>query len=171
MGYSRKKCHRGRVAKLWNINPHCHWCGTKTERVDNTLEQPKVHPHSATFDHLYHKSEPQRRTRKGRNAGVLACYSCNQKRGRDAHIKSLPAWNRLLIRLKIPLPVWKIRKKIDQLKQHIKAFAKKANWAKRHIKYKLKGSNNVKETPKRTRKRPLRNSKSHGQAVRRTPQP
>jgi hypothetical protein len=114
MGYHRKKCNRKRVTNLWNKDPHCHWCGISTKRI--ALNQVRIQNDSATFDHLYHKSDPIRKTNKGRTAGVLSCYACNQKRGRDAYIKSLPAWNRLLIRYKVPIPVWKIRKTIKQIK-------------------------------------------------------
>ena len=136
MGYSKKKCYRTRVTKLWNNDPHCHWCNVKTIRVK--LGQRTLDPYSATFDHLYHKSNPLRHTRKGRSLGVLACYDCNQRRGRDAHIASLPAWNRLLIKYKLPIPVWKVRKKIGQLKCRYKRLSKILNKFKRYIKYRLK---------------------------------
>lgn len=135
MGYSRKKCHRTRVTKLWNQNPNCHWCNVETVRVE--VDQQRLDPHSATFDHIYHKSNPLRHTRKGRNLGVLACYACNQKRGRDEHIKSLPAWNRWLIKVRIPIPVWKVRKKVEQIKRKFRFITKKLSWAKRHIKWRM----------------------------------
>lgn len=136
---------------MWLKNPNCHWCKTPTVKVES--RQQRLHPNSATFDHLYHKSDPQRHTRKGRNLGVLACYECNQRRGRDAHIASLPAWNRLLIKYKLPIPVWKVRKKIAQLKNRFKRVAKTLSWFKRHIKYKLKkGDANVTQiSSRRTR--------------------
>lgn len=133
-----KYSNRGRVNTLWRKNPNCHWCDVPTVRVESS--QQRLDPHSATFDHLYHRSEPMRHTRKGKNAGVLACYECNQKRGRDGHIKSLPAWNRFLIKHNFPIPVWKIRKQIARIKKKFRFITKKVNWAKRHIKYKLKRS-------------------------------
>lgn len=136
MGNHRRSGNRGKVNKLWNKNPNCHWCDIETSRVEGT--QQRLHPHSATFDHLYHRSEPQRHTSKGRNKGVLSCYECNQKRGREGHINSLPAWNRFLIKYNFPIPVWKIRKKIAHIKRRFKFISKQVNWAKRHIKFKLR---------------------------------
>lgn len=140
MSKRRNSCNKDRVNKLWKESPNCHWCNVLTTRV--AKDQQRLHPHSATFDHLFHRSEPERHTRIGRNAGVLACYECNQKRGREGHIKSLPAWNRFLIKHKFPIPVWKIRKKIDRIKQRFRFVTKKANWLKRHLKYRLKGVSN-----------------------------
>src|SRR5574343_1651147 len=127
----RKKCNRNRVQKMWRRSPLCHWCKNPTTLVESG--QLRLHPHSATFDHLHHRSHPLRYTRKGRNAGVLACYECNQRRGRAEHIKTLPLWNRLLLKYKIPIPIWKIRRFIESTKQKIK----RVNWLKRHIKYKI----------------------------------
>ena len=136
MGKRRKYCNRRKVSKLWAESPYCHWCDVLTTRVEDN--QQRLHSHSATFDHLYHKSEAKRHTRNGRNAGVLACYDCNQKRGREGHINSLPAWNRFLIKHNFPIPVWKIRKKIARIKLKFKFITKRLNWVKRHIKFRLK---------------------------------
>lgn len=120
---------------MWENNPNCHWCNVPTVRVE--ASQQKLDPNSATFDHLYHKSNPQRHTRKGKNLGVLACYECNQRRGRDDHIRSLPAWNRFLIKHNFPIPVWKIRKQVARVKRKFRFITKRLNWVKRHIKYRL----------------------------------
>lgn len=137
MAKSRKSCNRGKVTKLWEKNPNCHWCNIVTVRA-NGMQHQSLTSNTATFDHLYHKSNPLRRTRKGRKLGVLACYECNQRRGREEHIKSLPAWNRVLIKYNFPISVWKIRKKIATFKRSVKLITKKFNWAKRHTKYLLK---------------------------------
>lgn len=125
--------NRVRVARMWVNDPRCHWCKVVTTRV--TGGQIRLEPHAATYDHLYHKSDPMRSTRKGRHVGVLACYECNQKRGRDEHIKTLPAWNRFLIKYNLPIPVYKIRKKVYLFKRKFGFITKNLNWAKRHAKY------------------------------------
>lgn len=133
MGKYRKSYNKRRVNKLWVENPHCHWCNILTTREGRLGKN--LPDNAATFDHLYHRSDPQRFTKKGRNAGVLACYACNQKRGRIAHIASLPAWNRFLIRYNFPIPVWKIRRKVAHVKRRFRFITKRVNWLKRHLKF------------------------------------
>jgi hypothetical protein len=68
------------LLKMWNENPHCHWCGRMT-----TLEgrdENKLNPETATLDHLYSRLDPRRKevNRTMEKRRLLACYECNQRR-------------------------------------------------------------------------------------------
>jgi hypothetical protein len=75
--------------RLWEQNPHCHWCGTETVLID---QDGGFFPHNAaTVDHLRSRLDssrsepnPQREQRR-----VLACWRCNNERARDEQ-KSMP---------------------------------------------------------------------------------
>lgn len=98
--------NRPRVKRLWSKSKSCHWCGLETRiqqsglgRADNDI---------ATFDHIYHRSEPERK--KYPHKGVLACYGCNQRRGREAYLKTLPKWNQWLVAINLHKPLFKVKK-------------------------------------------------------------
>jgi hypothetical protein len=108
---SKEKHNRGRVKRLWERSKKCHWCSKET-RIQESGIGVAQHD-TATFDHLYHRSEPERKIHP--NRGVLACYECNQRRGREAYIKTLPVWNQWLIAINIHKPVYRIKKRIFDL--------------------------------------------------------
>jgi len=75
---------------------HCYWCGKLTRLVG------KVSDHDfATIDHVYPKTDANRhKVGKERLEHVLACRSCNQKRGNMPHDVFLvimrPEWRGVL---------------------------------------------------------------------------
>jgi 5-methylcytosine-specific restriction endonuclease McrA len=70
-----------RRRKLHAENPQCHWC-----KVETILEAPSAtHPDLATLDHIFDRVTARElgMSNEERNAkAVLACYRCNQRRGR-----------------------------------------------------------------------------------------
>jgi hypothetical protein len=69
--------------KLWNENPHCHWCGKLTVLTNLAKIGNNPDPDMATVDHIVSRYSYYRWVRKSRNEEqrkVLACYDCNQKR-------------------------------------------------------------------------------------------
>jgi hypothetical protein len=79
-------------ARMWHKDPHCYWCRKRTRLVnpENGVNPPDM----ATIDHLYSRLDENRqkanhgiikRDYKGRQIivrHVLACFTCNQERGR-----------------------------------------------------------------------------------------
>ena len=114
----RKSNNRKRVHRLWDISKKCFWCGKETVLQESGLGVAQ--PNTATYDHLYHRTEPQRKLKQFKDLGVLACYACNQKRGRDAYIKTLPFWNRYLIYLRLNTYVYRIKKKFLQFYRRLR---------------------------------------------------
>jgi hypothetical protein len=89
-----KKKLNTRRTRLFNKDPHCHWCGKET-----TLKTclSGLLPLSATVDHV--KCKQQCLTRKEYNAvknKVLACHRCNGQRNDDFlktdEAKIKPTW-------------------------------------------------------------------------------
>ena len=91
----KRNSNRDRVKELWNLHPYCYWCEKIT--VVQISDEPQK-PETATFDHIYSKFHPLRKTELGEKVGVLSCYACNQKRGRDELITRLPEWRQRLIK-------------------------------------------------------------------------
>jgi hypothetical protein len=79
MGGQNKK----RKIRLWNQDPHCHWCGCLTELIcDPEIKPGQVNPKMATVDHLRTKYDPNRWTNNNgkEERTVLACFKCNNDR-------------------------------------------------------------------------------------------
>jgi hypothetical protein len=78
---SRRKNHGGRRAnrqlrrELFDRNPHCHWCGREVAWTQSAAPLPDD---AATLDHFGESRYL---------AVVLACYGCNQFRGRMEQAK------------------------------------------------------------------------------------
>lgn len=71
---------RSRRELMFRANPHCFWCGTVTAL---RREKPIALPDSATVDHLYSKLHPERKINR---SYVLACYACNNERGKADYL-------------------------------------------------------------------------------------
>jgi hypothetical protein len=79
--------------RLWHKDRRCHWCGRLT-RLIVPGNHEKLPDDMATVDHLYSRLDENRHNlkrgiiRKDKSGNivlvrrVLACYSCNQRRGR-----------------------------------------------------------------------------------------
>lgn len=73
MGYRKVKI------KLWNENPHCHWCGRLTRLTNNP--NGIIPDDAATVDHLYSKFDLRRWVKaENEKRYVLACRLCNWNR-------------------------------------------------------------------------------------------
>lgn len=69
---------KARKLRLWNKDPHCHWCGVLTVIIDHPkLKNPP--DNLATVDHLRSKLNAQRGVDHRVNT-VLACLKCNNRR-------------------------------------------------------------------------------------------
>ena len=70
---------RKQLVKMWNENPHCHWC-KKLTTLDH--QGGRQEPDRATIDHLYSRLDPRRKSvnRTMEKRRLLACYECNQRR-------------------------------------------------------------------------------------------
>lgn len=85
----RKQRYRG-----WLKNPHCYWCGVEMIYIDNIQEFEKTPEYlilrdkMVTIDHLYSRLEPEKRHSK-ESKTVLACWKCNNKRGKEDEAKFL----------------------------------------------------------------------------------
>lgn len=58
---------------------HCFYC--KTSVIKNRKGSKICRSNSATVDHIYSKTDIRRFIVQEENNVVLACYSCNQKKG------------------------------------------------------------------------------------------
>ncbi len=76
-----------RRAKLWNANPHCHWCGCLTQLPAEGLGRcaPRPPDNQATIDHLRFRLHPQRQEPNPQmeERTVLSCWKCNNDRNRE----------------------------------------------------------------------------------------
>lgn len=75
---------RRKRERMWNQNPHCHWCNCLTElppRVGNPCRVMKKDS-MATLDHLRCRLRDDRQepTRNQEVRIVLSCWKCNNKR-------------------------------------------------------------------------------------------
>lgn len=83
-----KNQQKRRLAKLHAQSSACHWCACETVYMGGQPPKPLVR-NRATLDHLYDKFDP----RRGKIGGgtvevtVLACWACNQRRGRERTIE------------------------------------------------------------------------------------
>lgn len=74
-----KTYNRFRTGRLWNIDPHCHWCGIKT--VLSELGKARNEDDTASFDHWYTVLDEERWEGANENVGALSCRKCNSERG------------------------------------------------------------------------------------------
>ncbi len=69
--------------KLWTKDPHCYWCGIKTELEHDITKPSDI---TATIDHIRsryseNRPKPEERDKKWTSGIiVLACYKCNNTR-------------------------------------------------------------------------------------------
>lgn len=86
-GHSQNEAQRHHRAVLHKANPCCHWCGIETVLPEVWKKKNKggrLPPNLATIDHMRQRGDPSRRGDEyGRRINVLACYSCNNKRGAE----------------------------------------------------------------------------------------
>ena len=76
---------------MWSENPKCNWCKKDTILLMRAPSQirgvGKVRPREdeATIDHLFSRYNPDRQTPNLKNEKrlVLACWQCNQNRGKE----------------------------------------------------------------------------------------
>lgn len=87
--------------KLWEENPHCHYCnkvtilpselakkfGVPEDKVDAVITR-EARWDMATIDHVF-PAFKRHHARKSDNKYVLACFHCNQIRG-EAEVRKLP---------------------------------------------------------------------------------
>lgn len=86
----RKRRHRKRQerrrrfkVRLWQEqNGLCYWCDSPMDLVfDPPKSKTPMDGNLATFDHLDDKFSPERGKHDGEIRTMLACLSCNNKRG------------------------------------------------------------------------------------------
>jgi hypothetical protein len=77
--------------RLWEKNPHCHYCGVKTEPTEAGVNKCTHNPNTATVDHVYSRFNLKRWVygEEGEVRYVLACQHCNNQR-QIQEFKSLP---------------------------------------------------------------------------------
>jgi hypothetical protein len=109
-------------AKLWNLNPHCHWCGRLTILTPpgwDGNKNPADHPDLATIDHLYSRFNLLRWKPTGNDIRqVLACNKCNNSRANKEEA-SLSKHERFL-RANLPQSVKKAKNRSLALTTYIK---------------------------------------------------
>ena len=72
--------------KLYELDPHCHWCKQKTVLTDvKKMNKRTINPLMATVDHVYSRYDLRRFVKKTPNEvrKVLACFNCNNTRARQ----------------------------------------------------------------------------------------
>ncbi len=70
--------------RMWNRDPHCYWCGCKTifiHRKGNKMVPPPE-MNEATVEHYFSRYSPSRGKCPHIQRNVLACWKCNNERGR-----------------------------------------------------------------------------------------
>lgn len=78
----RKKHWKEIRQQFMDANPHCHWCGQEVVYF-YAITMTKMPGNFATIDHLYDRFDPRRyRAYSDLEDLVLACNSCNLKRGK-----------------------------------------------------------------------------------------
>ena len=78
----------GRLGKqrkrLWEKDPHCHWCGRLTRLLDLGCQGSHQPDDMATIDHLNSRFSKDRHAPcNGEIRRVIACYRCNHDRGAE----------------------------------------------------------------------------------------
>lgn len=70
--------------RLWQENPHCHWCGRLTLLVEGSGKNRGAGfpADAATVEHLRDRWDPRRQERiqPGERRHVIACRECNNRR-------------------------------------------------------------------------------------------
>lgn len=76
------KAIKRRRRRLWEADPHCHWCKRELAWEETTA------------DHMNQKVKVETRPRQGKI--VLACEKCNLQRSLDAHkeMSQVALWKR-----------------------------------------------------------------------------
>jgi hypothetical protein len=78
---------RGRRAKrlrLWSMDTRCYWCRRVTVLPKGAEGRiPGTPKNLATLDHMYNRLDPLRKEPYNGGFAVLACWECNQKRGKQ----------------------------------------------------------------------------------------
>jgi hypothetical protein len=96
---SNKRLRR-RLQRLWEEDPHCHWCGKLTYMVlyppGEEFMLKKQTSQMATIDHIYSRLHPKRleaprgERHEDLSRTVLACFQCNQERSRREQAELSP---------------------------------------------------------------------------------
>ena len=86
-GGRSSKWHQ-KLRDAYNKNPHCHWCGVKTD-IENRIGNGDQIPTAATLDHVYSNYDLRRLLKNGTKT-VLACFKCNNKRSAGECRKVFP---------------------------------------------------------------------------------
>jgi hypothetical protein len=73
---------RKRREKLWQADPHCHWCGCLTVPPSGAAKMKRIPKNMATLDHLRSRYDSSRGS-DCEEATVLACWQCNQRRSSE----------------------------------------------------------------------------------------
>lgn len=74
--------------RLWQQDPHCHWCGRVTVYRKVMIGQ---RPNDATVDHIHSKLDPERHASETEpHEIVLACRACNGLRAHRENIALSP---------------------------------------------------------------------------------
>ena len=71
---------RKRKLKLFEQNPHCHYCGVLTVLTEAGVEEYKDNPNHATIDHVYSRFDLRRWVCNNEERYVLSCRKCNNDR-------------------------------------------------------------------------------------------
>lgn len=79
--------YRKQKLRLFNLNPHCHWCGCLTINTNEPAIKGTPNPRMATIDHTISRLDPRRwlHTETNTQRKVLACFECNQRRQKEEH--------------------------------------------------------------------------------------
>ena len=91
-----------RRKNLWNQSPLCSYCNVVTilpsSLSPEELKRPP--PNLATVEHVFHRLDPRRKFKNLKvQRRILACYSCNQKKGKEDNDKFLQKARDFVIRL------------------------------------------------------------------------
>lgn len=83
--------NREKKLKLFDNDPHCHWCGRLTILTNDKEIKGHPNPLMATVDHLISRYRPERwvKAQPGECRQVLACFECNNRRATE-EAKKLP---------------------------------------------------------------------------------
>jgi 5-methylcytosine-specific restriction endonuclease McrA len=83
--------------RLFDADPHCHWCHCRTVWWVKATNHKNKPPNAATLDHLISRLNPLRYKMPSypKELFVLACQSCNHKRGvqEDIALRHKAHWN------------------------------------------------------------------------------
>ena len=82
--------------RLWEANPHCHYCGIET--IWHSSKHNETLPdNAATIDHVISRLDPRRYLLPYYPSSlfVLACSRCNHERGarEDTSLRQKVQWN------------------------------------------------------------------------------